>query len=966
MQGVHLLGIVLTVFVLLWMATIFRSGEGFNNPKFAEFKEYIDSNAEKYNPFNLALITQNKVGRINDSQGSFGTLDATVDSRGKVGAEIDNPYPLQNKNTGILAMAEKCEVIKSVDCDVFDNKEFSKNCGMCLDIGKNSRNVATPGGLAFLEEDKKYAQSKRKGVLLPPYEPTVGSCPAGMFVSNKKECRRLKNQLECSRGSTFNNPTGCSQCYNDSSYSVVYPNDPESPNPSLITGFGTLKLYGNGTLRYKQASNSGFTTVRLSPRKPVSVVLAGPEFDNTVILNVVADVAAEPYSSDVLYVPGNKVIHNGGIYTMVEGVGIPGFSPDRPGDRLWTHPPTRLEDYVQPSEAYIMGYLTGTTGVGTFNNDLYQLVLNDAKTGRKPRTAGSVNVDGFDAIKMAAGYGQREMILTIRPVFTFINPDSEESSTCPSSPFITNPASSTFLESDPCYAKGSGPGKYKLECLQNTFITNGCLNEGKGYPTNSATSQNLLYGNVPGIIEGGTSPLRLIDISKRIYEMAVTSSTGVDANGVQLPIEKWSKVSEFCTGRTISTPCDTGNRDSGPLTKDCIVYLWNNQGTDSHVGSTYKTLSTARSLFGTGNKPRFCNASGTLSPITADAKENPTSIKFWQTRGGVEKVRREMTDIHTKANDQTPTDTPEKKTAILQCYGVDVKPPVAEFKSTWRSARPGEAEGWVDSGGNETPVVLGVNSGDAIYYGNQNIKSSPNWRQVPGGLIWASYSNSQIYGVNRANNIYYNPDYTSGNWRQIPGSLKQVSFDGVKMIVMGVNMNDNIYYANKNITTSPNWTQLPGSLSNLSYSNNQIFGVNRNDEIYYNPDYTSGRWVRIPGALVQVSFDGHNMIVMGVNRAGNIYYANQNITTNPNWTQIPGSLINLTYSNKQIYGANVNNNIYYNSDYRSGNWVQIPGSLRQVSFYGGSSVPPAPPPQPIIQPPPVIRIPSRTGPGWNI
>ena len=247
-------------------------------------------------------------------------------------------------------------------------------------------------------------------------------------------------------------------------------------------------------------------------------------------------------------------------------------------------------------------------------------------------------------------------------------------------------------------------------------------------------------------------------------------------------------------------------------------------------------------------------------------------------------------------------------------------------------------------------VVVGVNSGDSIYYANKSITTNPNWAQIPGALTNVAYSNKQLYGVNRGGNIYYNPNYTSGNWVQVPGGLTQVSFDGYNMIVVGVNSGDSIYYANKTITTNPNWTQVPGALTNVAYSNKQLYGVNRGGNIYYNPDYTSGNWVQVPGVLKQVSFDGYNMIVVGVNGAGNIFYANKNITTNPNWTQIPGALTNVSYSNKQLYGVNRGGNIYYNPDYTSGNWVQVPGGLTQVSFEATSGVnlgaPPLPPSKP--------------------
>ena len=239
---------------------------------------------------------------------------------------------------------------------------------------------------------------------------------------------------------------------------------------------------------------------------------------------------------------------------------------------------------------------------------------------------------------------------------------------------------------------------------------------------------------------------------------------------------------------------------------------------------------------------------------------------------------------------------------------------------------------------NKNMVVMGVNSSTNIYYANQNIKTSPNWTQIPGGLSNVSYSNGQAYGVNSVGNIFYNADYTSSNWIKVPGGLSQVSFDGYNMIVMGVNSSGNIYYANRNITSSPNWTQVGGVLTNLSYSNGQVYGVNSAGNIYYNANYTSSNWVQVPGRLSQVSFDGYNMIVMGVigvigvNRSGNVYYANQNITTSPNWTQLGGILSNLSYTNGQLYGVNSAGNIYYNSNYISNNWVQVQGGLSQVSF----------------------------------
>jgi len=231
-----------------------------------------------------------------------------------------------------------------------------------------------------------------------------------------------------------------------------------------------------------------------------------------------------------------------------------------------------------------------------------------------------------------------------------------------------------------------------------------------------------------------------------------------------------------------------------------------------------------------------------------------------------------------------------------------------------------------------TDVAVALNSAGNIFYANQNVTTNPNWTQIPGVLTNVSYSNKQLYGVNSAGDVYYNSNYTTGNWTKVPGKFTKVSFDGVAMIVVALNSAGNIFYANQNITTNPNWTQIPGVLTNVSYSNKQLYGVNSAGDVYYSPNYTTGNWTKVPGKMVQVSFDGVAMVVVALNSAGNIFYANQNITKNPNWTQIPGVLTNASYSNKQIYGVNSAGDVYYNSNYTTGNWNKLPGKMVQVSF----------------------------------
>jgi len=91
--------------------------------------------------------------------------------------------------------------------------------------------------------------------------------------------------------------------------------------------------------------------------------------------------------------------------------------------------------------------------------------------------------------------------------------------------------------------------------------------------------------------------------------------------------------------------------------------------------------------------------------------------------------------------------------------------------------------------------------------------------------------------------------------------------------------------------------------------------------------------IKIPGvALTNISFDGNNMVIVGVNRAGNIWYADKNITTNPNWTQLQGALTNVSYSNKQIFGVNNGDEVFYNTNYTTSNWTKLSKKFVNISF----------------------------------
>jgi hypothetical protein len=593
---------LLLLFLVITTILIFvflKEQDGFANfnPKHDEFVEYQHKTA----------------GKIGSSI-LFGGHERNLGPNGgnKLLQSYDTPtrYPVHGDKHGLWKMLEKCETLKTMDCDAFDDPEFSKYCGVCFDIGKNSDKEKTAGGLLIFEDDKKAAKKQGKPGLLPDYKATIGFCPAGKLVATKKECLKLQRELLCAKNASFELP-GCAQCFTTGGFAIVDP----VQSPGVITGSGKIIIFGTGKLNVEE---QGF-----EPQK---------------------DIQLNPNSGFTMTVKGKE------------------------GTRIkFTLEPLKGQDTCYMS-GVINGVISG--GTGQFNYDLMKITMVDEKSGRKPRSLGKEMKEKVIVTKMAPAFGQTSLTNVVIVPFSFTDPSTYESTTCNNGPFMTLEDSADFANTNPCYKKGSGPGKYSLECLQDTWDANGCESGGKGYPKDAASASALMSGP-------GGNFLKLNEIADFIYNKSLVTSTGVDENGQKQSIKEWSAASVFCTGREITSPCDTPEKDKGPLSPDCIVWLWNNQGSKKgpdgkvdRIGATYYPTE-AVSLFGSGGVTRGCQTNGTLAPLGADGKNNKDVIAYWQKQGGVNNVKKVMADLHRAANAQLAADD-ELAPYFRQCYG-DIK-----------------------------------------------------------------------------------------------------------------------------------------------------------------------------------------------------------------------------------------------------------------------------------------------------
>ena len=590
--------LVFLIISVIFLFFIFKNKkDGFADIN-AKQSEFVKRQLSHYGNVPISLIGVDKHGALGTS------ADAMLRTPG-----VKGKFPLNQKD-GIWAIIDKCESVKTMDCNAFDDPEFTLNCGICLDIGKNHSNVPSVGGLILLPSEKKSARDNAQSNLIPDYIPTMGFCPAGKMVSSKEECMRLQRELLCQKNGSFDLP-GCSQCYSDSSYTVV---DPKT-SPGVIAGYGRILVIGLGNLTISEEGFPPMTGISLSSDKPYAFNMKAKE-----------------------------------------GMRIK-FSVNPPPESTESNP-------IVP---YIAGYIMGRTFGGEWAQDLRQIVITDEVTGRKPRLTGNLKLNSFPIRKMVPGFGQTSMVISALIPFTFVDTTTYEASMCKDAPFVTTKAAADFLQSDPCYGRNSGPGKYSEECLQGAWITNGCTTSGKGYPNNVESSAVLMTG------ENG-SFRSINDISNYIYNLAIITSTGINESGQKQNITNWSNASYQCTGKMISSPCDTPTSSNGPLSEQCIIFLWNNQGAqklwngqNSPIGPTYYTTDSV-SLFNQGSTFRACKATGTLSPVNEDGSVKNNIISYWQSKGGVSTVKQLMADLHRAANAQAVADD-DLAPYFAQCYG---------------------------------------------------------------------------------------------------------------------------------------------------------------------------------------------------------------------------------------------------------------------------------------------------------
>lgn len=864
--------------------------EGFFDFPDADHNVYVQNSKDKYNELTTTInLLDPAVPVTPDSASAFkialgGIAANPTSTTFNLSGKTNYGLPTDMPNT--FQQAQSCEAAGTT-CSAFDDPTFAANCGMSFDKkGISASGKPHIGGLFISPSDRQQQMDRANEVLstgsapydpYKVYQPTLGKSKPGTFALTKDQCIVVKEKVDCAAKQTFNSPN-CTQCYTSQNFARVGPETGRIPS--------VLYLFGSGNVTVSSQNN----TIML----PINTLDA----TNPTTVGIPADAEGTVFSI-VAQQPNNTPL------------------------------------------PYIAGYIQGETPRGTFKLDLFSLVESDQVSRAKPKINGSITVNGFRCLTMIPGTGQTYLNLACIIPFSFLSMYDGDALTCDNGPIVTQAASATFLESDPCYGKANKPGAYKLECLQSRWVEMGGTPQGTGYPSNQ-TAADAIQKDANG------NPLDIDTIVNNLAPKMTSATTGQDANGKNLSIPDWNTVSMWATGTPINTPCDGPNKDNGPLSQECLSYLYMNQGINSHIGPTYTLASISMASMKGQNTPNtYCQPGTSIDPST------PAGLKFAQSLGGINAVKQTYDQINRLANDNSQTNTARAQ-AVNQCYGVSFDPMSAP-------KTPGPTQTFAVGPGynytkDQAPQIC-------AQYGAQVATTAQLQEAQSYGADWCftgwvSDSNNSMYPITTSTQggcgngttglITYNTgggagvncygpkpgidDYPENtimpfsqtawdqpNSKPIPGGPQ-----GIFTVLAGSTGGGyNIWYTDKNLAQSTmSWNQIPGGLTTISLApQGFIFGTNDANTIFYLAQYNKypGGWTVVPGGLRQIHTDG--TIVCGTMIDNYAYAATVSAALAGQWIRLPSVLTKIVTYNGQYYCVGLDNHIYYLTA-PNGQWVQ--------------------------------------------
>ena len=528
--------------------------------------------------------------------------------------------------------------------------KFDEICGVCLTSGIDEDGKPFNGRKGMLiDPSTKESATNEKNEFQYPFPraaPSMGTCEGApntpAFAINNETLQQYQKRIDCMKSKEIDDTNGCSLCFENDVYSFV----PKKVQRNTIS----LVLMGVGKCNITADKVPVKNNVILDSKTPVSVPL---------ILN------KEPLVFD----------NNTRTWRKSD---VKRILPVNEGESFMIEV---TQDPSKPDEIPIIwGYMRSTNpNGGEFAIPLNIVLTRDDVTNSPPNRTGGFHKFPENDVEVSkirpGGETGREMKLTGEVPFTFVQPGEFSSYDCPSAPYQTQAKSvSRFAADQPCYAKGTGKGKYNDECLRERILAVGCTNGGELYKNPQELNINS---------QGG--PASLTDIYNTLQDIAAGNMLDPDKT-------------RLCSGKVISSPCDyfrqagsslkmekildgsdKENAKLKPAALKCLTHLYNNQEqpqAPSYLGLNQFANDTRE------KKALYCLPEGQLNP----ARSNNAALElariydmgFSGSRGtlGVDAVKDYLNSTLQMAVDERRNGNtdPERRAAIRKCFGTNFSP----------------------------------------------------------------------------------------------------------------------------------------------------------------------------------------------------------------------------------------------------------------------------------------------------
>lgn len=151
--------------------------------------------------------------------------------------------------------------------------------------------------------------------------------------------------------------------------------------------------------------------------------------------------------------------------------------------------------------------------------------------------------------------------------------------------------------------------------------------------------------------------------------------------------------------------------------------------------------------------------------------------------------------------------------------------------------------------------VCGINDNAKVFCASYNNALAGIWKPIYKNAKQVVTSNNAIYIINNDNSLSYSSNIRDLNkikWNSI--SISKIRFHKIALsnnVFVGINDNNDLYYANKNIFSSnPNFTKIPvnndmKALVNLSLNNDKLFVTDVEGNLWYTSNYNNPNWQKL-------------------------------------------------------------------------------------------------------------------------